>query len=176
MSITTKTGDTGETGLWSGQRISKDDLRVECYGTLDELNSFLGEAKHYVKSAEVHKIIEQVQKDLFKVAGELATKDIPFVDPVSEMETDEMTAQIHNFESKVELTGFVLPGSIISSAKLDICRTIARKAERRIITLSRHEKIPATIIKYVNRLSDLIYIMARFEEKMEGKIRLKNLE
>ena len=176
MSITTKTGDTGETGLWSGQRIPKDDLRVECYGTLDELNSFMGEAKHYVKSDEVLKIIEQVQKDLFKVAGELATKDIAFIDPVSDKEIDEMTAQIHSFESRVELTGFVLPGSIIQSAKLDICRTIARKAERRIIALSRVEKIPATLIKYVNRLSDLLYMMARFEEKLENKIRPKNLE
>lgn len=176
MSITTKTGDKGETGLWSGQRIPKDDLRVECYGTLDELNSFLGEAKHYVKSAEVLKIIEQVQKDLFKVAGELATKDIQFIDPVTDKEIDLMTSIIHDFESKVELTGFVLPGSTIQSAKLDICRTIARKAERRIIALSRIEKIPVTIIKYVNRLSDLLYMLARFEEKLENKIRPKNLE
>jgi ATP:cob(I)alamin adenosyltransferase len=176
MSITTKTGDSGETGLWSGQRIAKDDLRVECYGTLDELNSFMGEAKHFVKSARVLGIVEQVQKDLFKVAGELATKDTQFIDPITEKEIDKMTSIIHEFELQVELTGFVLPGSTIQSAKLDICRTIARKAERRIITLSRHEKIPAEIIKYVNRLSDLLYIMARFEEKLENKVRPRNLE
>jgi cob(I)alamin adenosyltransferase len=176
MSITTKTGDQGETGLWSGQRIPKDDLRVECYGTLDELNSFLGEAKHYVKSAEVLRIIEQVQKDLFRVAGELATKDIQFIDPVTDKDADIILAYINDFESKVELTGFVLPGSTIQSAKLDICRTIARKAERRIISLSKSENIPATLLIYVNRLSDLLYIMARFEEKLVDKIRPKNLE
>jgi len=176
MSITTKTGDKGETGLWSGQRIAKDDLRVECYGTLDELNSFMGEAKHYVKSDEVHKIIEQVQKDLFKVAGELATKEIAFFDPITDHENELMTSIIHDFESRVELTGFVLPGSTIQSAKLDICRTIARKAERKIISLSRQENISATLIIYVNRLSDLLYMMARFEEKLENKIRPKNLE
>lgn len=176
MSITTKTGDQGETGLWSGQRIPKDDLRVDCYGTLDELNSFMGEAKHYVKSAEVLQIIEQAQKDLFKVAGELATKEIEFFDPVTEKEIDLMTTIIHDFEAKVELSGFVLPGSTIQSAKLDICRTIARRAERKIIALSRREKIPATLLIYVNRLSDLLYMMARFEEKLQDKIRPKNLE
>lgn len=176
MSITTKKGDQGETGLWSGQRIPKDDLRVECYGTLDELNSFLGEAKHYVKSAEVLKIIEQVQKDLFRVAGELATKDIQFIDPVTNKENEEITGIINDFESKVELTGFVLPGSTIQSAKLDICRTIARKAERRIISLSKSESIPSTLLIYVNRLSDLLYMMARYEEKLVNKIRPKNLE
>jgi cob(I)alamin adenosyltransferase len=176
MSITTKTGDKGETGLWSGQRIAKDDIRVESYGTVDELNSFMGEAKHYVKSEEVLKIIEQVQRDLFKVAGELATKDKKFIDSVTESEIEEMTSIIHDFESRVELKGFVLPGSTIQSAKLDICRTIARKAERRIVALSRNETIPPTVIKYVNRLSDLLYILARFEEKLENKIRPKNLE
>lgn len=176
MSITTKTGDQGETGLWSGQRIPKEDLRVECYGTLDELNSFMGEAKHYVKSNEVLKIIEQVQKDLFKIAGELATKEMSFSEPVTEKEIDVMTSLIHDFESKVELSGFVLPGSTIQSAKLDICRTIARRAERRIIALSRIENIAATLIIYINRLSDLLYMMARYEEKLENKIRPKNLE
>ena len=176
MSITTKTGDQGETGLWSGQRIPKDDLRVECYGTLDELNSFLGEAKHYVKSSEILKIIEQVQKDLFRVAGELATKDMKFIDPVTNTDAGLILGIITNFESKVELTGFVLPGSTIQSAKLDICRTIARRAERRIITLSKSENVPTTLLIYVNRLSDLLYIMARFEEKLVDKIRPKNLE
>jgi len=176
MSITTKTGDQGETGLWSGQRIPKDDLRVECYGTLDELNSFLGEAKHYVKSLEVLNIIEQLQKDLFRVAGELATKDIQFIDPVTDKDNEQITGIINDFESKVELTGFVLPGSTKQSAKLDICRTIARKAERRIISLSKTENIPAALLIFVNRLSDLLYIMARYEEKLVNKIRPKNLE
>jgi ATP:cob(I)alamin adenosyltransferase len=174
MSITTKTGDNGDTGLWSGQRVWKDDLRVEAYGTLDELSSFLAEAKHYVKSDEVLNIIEKIQLDIFRIAGELATKDAEFLNPLTGEDVDEMTSMIAGFEEKVELTGFVIPGSTIQSAKLDICRTVARRAERNIISLFKQEKISDLTIKYVNRVSDLLYMMARYEEKLEGKIRFKN--
>jgi cob(I)alamin adenosyltransferase len=173
MSISTKTGDKGETGLWSGQRIPKDDIRVESYGTVDELNSFLGDAKHYTKHNEVVDIIEEIQRNLFKVGGQLATVDKLYLEPVSENDVERLTSLVHHYESIVPLTGFVIPGSTKQSAKLDICRTIARRAERLIIKLSKIEKIDEVIIRYMNRLSDLFYMMARFEEKQAGKIRFK---
>jgi len=173
MSISTKSGDKGKTGLWSGERVWKDDLRVEAYGTIDELNSFLGEAKHYVTEKTIYEQIESIQNDLFRVAGQLASKDIQYVIPIEEKDAERLTEMVYHYELMVELTGFVIPGSTIVSAKLDICRTIARRAERIIITLKKNEDIPELIIHYVNRLSDLLFIMARYEEKKLDKIQPK---
>jgi cob(I)alamin adenosyltransferase len=173
MSISTKTGDKGTTGLWSGERTWKDDLRVEAYGTVDELNSFLGEAKHFTEDKEIFEIIENVQDSLFRVAGQLASKSKQFVELISDNDIDKLTEWVHQYEQQVTLTGFVIPGSTLSSAKLDICRTIARRAERKIISLMRKEDIPDELVKYVNRLSDLLFIMARKEEAVEDKIQHK---
>jgi len=173
MSISTKTGDKGQTGLWSGERVWKDDLRVDAYGTVDELNSHIGEAKHFVESKEIFGILEQVQRELFKVAGQLATKDMEYADPLDQSHVDHLTNLVHHFETLVNLTGFIIPGSTVSSAKLDICRTIARRAERNVITLARNENIKELVIQYLNRLSDLLFIMARIEEKQVDKIKYK---
>ena len=175
MSISTKTGDKGETSLWTGERIKKNDLRVEAYGTVDELNSTVAEAKHLVKSERVKKIIIEIQNDLFRVAGALASMG-EFAFPVQVEDVERITAYVYEFEREVELTGFVIPGSTIQSAKLDTCRTIARRAERRILSLDEKEKVPEPVKKYVNRLSDLIYMMARFEEKAENKLEFKKWE
>ena len=171
MSISTKTGDRGQTGLWSGERVWKDDIRVDAYGTVDELNSHIGEAKHYVESKNIFEILEQVQRELFKVGGQLATKNQEYSDPVLCTHVEKLTEWVHHFESLVELKGFVIPGSTVASAKLDICRTIARRAERNVITLARNEEVQGALIQYLNRLSDLLFIMARIEE--EGKIKFK---
>lgn len=171
MSISTKSGDKGQTGLWSGERVWKDDVRVDAYGTVDELNSHLGEAKHFVKSKEIFGIIEQLQRELFNVAGQLATKDKEYIESVKQSHVDHLTDMVHQFEKQVELSGFVIPGSTVSSAKLDICRTVARRAERIVIALSKKEMVQELVIQYLNRLSDLLYIMARVEEV--GKIKFK---
>jgi len=173
MSISTKTGDKGKTGLWSGERVWKDDLRVEAYGTIDELNSFLGEAKHYVSEKLIFERIELIQNDLFRVAGQLASKDTQYVVPMELQDVENLTEMVHDYESKIELKGFVIPGSTIASAKLDICRTIARRAERIIISLKKNEDIPEVLIQYVNRLSDLLFMMARCEEQKADKINPK---
>jgi len=173
MSISTKTGDKGKTGLWSGERVWKDDLRVEAYGTIDELNSFMGEAKHYVTEKQIFEQIEIIQNDLFRVAGQLASKDTLYVVPLVDSDIENLTKQVHEYESRIELAGFVIPGSTISSAKLDICRTIARRAERIIISLKKTEDIPEVLIQYINRLSDLLFMMARCEEKKVDKIQPK---
>lgn len=173
MSISTKTGDNGETFLWSGERISKDDLRVESYGTIDELNAFISEAKHYVNSQEVKKILNEIQNDLFRLGGELASKDKQYPHPIEEADVERITNYVEQFEKRVKLKGFVVPGSTIQSSKLEICRTVARRAERRIISLDKKEPVSPIIKKYINRLSDLLFLMARFEEYLLNKIEYK---
>lgn len=170
MSITTKTGDTGQTSLWSGERVNKDNIRVESYGTIDELNSFLGEAKHYVKSVYVKKIILEIQNDLFKIAGTLASKDKIYINPIEKKDVERLEQLIKIFEDKMNLKGFVIPGNTLSSSKIDVCRTVSRRAERRIITLANSEKVDLELRKYINRLSDLLFLLARYEEFVVDKI------
>lgn len=170
MSISTKKGDKGETSLWSGERVSKDNIRVESYGTIDELNSNLGEAKHYVKSNKIKNIIIDIQNDLFKVAGTLASKEKTYVSPIITKDVDKLNEIVKELEEKMKLKGFVIPGSTLSSSKIDVCRTISRRAERRIISLSNNEKIDIELRKYVNRLSDVLFLLARYEEFILDKI------
>jgi ATP:cob(I)alamin adenosyltransferase len=173
MSISTKTGDNGETSLWSGERVSKDDIRVESYGTVDELNAFISEASHYVNSKEVRTILKEIQDDLFKVGGELASKGKQYIHPIEESDVERITGYVEYFEKRINLKGFVIPGSTLQSSKLDICRTISRRAERRIVSLDKNESVSPTIKKYINRLSDLLFVMARFEEFLQNKIEYK---
>ena len=175
MSISTKTGDKGKTSLWTGERVKKNGPRVEAYGTVDELNSHLAEAKHLVKSGKVRKIIVEVQNDLFQVAGALASIG-DYLYPVTGEDVERITNYVYEFEKEVELSGFVIPGNTVQSAKLDVCRTVARRAERRILALAEQEDVPEPLRKYVNRVSDLIYMLARFEEKNEGKLEFKKWE
>ncbi len=172
MSISTKTGDKGKTSLWSGERVHKNSLRVEAYGTVDELNSNIAEAKHLVKSERIKTIIVEIQNDLFRVAGALASVG-DYIHPVTDEDVERITNYVHEFEKEVELTGFVIPGNTVQSAKLDVCRTIARRAERRMLSLAERETIPEPVKKYVNRLSDLLFMLARFEEKIENKLEFK---
>lgn len=172
MSIITKTGDNGNTNLWSGERVKKNSPRVEAYGTVDELSSHLSEAQHVVKSDHVKKIIKEILDDLFNVGGDLASIG-NFMYPIRDEDIERISNYVHEFEKGVELTGFVVPGNTPQSAKLDVCRTVARRAERRILTLADEENVPIPTRKYINRLSDLLYIMARFEEKNEGQLEFK---
>ena len=168
--ISTKTGDGGLTDLWSGERVRKDDDRVEAYGTVDELSSFLGEAKHWAKRPETLEILEEIQRDLFRVGGELASRGTPFSDPLRLEDEERLFTRVERFERELGLKGFVVPGSTVQSAKLDIARTVARRAERRIVTLAGESEVSPALRKYVNRLSDLLFILARWEEDGEGKI------
>jgi cob(I)alamin adenosyltransferase len=170
MSISTKTGDKGKTSLWSGERCNKSNIRVEAYGTVDELNANLSEAKHLVKSTKVKKIILKIQNDLFKVAGSLATIG-PYKYPIEDKDVERITKIVELLEAKVKLKGFVIPGSTPQSAKLDVCRTIARRAERRILTLNKKKPVDDVLKQYINRLSDLIFVIARYEEFLQKKIR-----
>ena len=174
MSVVTKTGDDGTTGLWSGERVGKDELRVECYGTIDELNSFLGDARHAVKTDLAAARLDEIQEDLFRVAGTLATRgEAAYAQPVCEDDVERLTAWVYELEKMVPLTGFVIPGSTAASAKLDICRTVCRRAERRIVALTRIETVDRCTLSYVNRLADALFMIARYEEQAEGAIRFK---
>jgi len=159
-------GDKGETSLVGG-RVQKDDSRVEAYGTVDELNSTIGLAKSFSKDPKVSVILDKVQNDLFVVGAELATvtqkgsesrvtgDDILWL----EKESDGMEAEL------VPIKKFVLPnGSQVASA-LHVARSVCRRAERRIVSLSRKESVNPEIIRYVNRLSDTLFIMARYENQ-----------
>ncbi|GAB1483293.1 cob(I)yrinic acid a,c-diamide adenosyltransferase [Treponema sp.] len=174
MSIATKTGDDGNTGLWSGERIGKDELRVESYGTIDELNSFLGDARRCLTTERVAQIVDELQEDLFRVAGSLASRGgSAYAQLVSTEDVERITSYVHELEAAVPLKGFVIPGSTEASARLDISRTVCRRAERRIVALSRQEDVNPEVKRFVNRLSDLLFMLARFEEADSGAIRYK---
>ncbi len=166
MKIYTKTGDKGETSLYDGKRVSKDDIRVESYGTIDELNSILGFARNFIEDDEIINIIYKIQRELFDVAGELATaNNEKFPEKINEEHILYLERVIDEYISKVEqVDRFIIPGTNKASASLHMARTVCRRAERRILTLNKQEAIRETLIKYVNRLSDTIYAVARYLE------------
>jgi len=170
MSIVTKTGDEGLTSLWSGERVWKDDLRVEAYGTIDELSSFLGVARHSSTLAETIAEIEHIQKTLVRVAAELASRGTPFTKPLDAIDEAELTAKVEALETRIPLRGFVLPGMTKASADLDAARTVCRRAERRVIGLARDAEVSDSLRSWLNRLSDFLFMLARAEEEAEGKI------
>jgi cob(I)alamin adenosyltransferase len=174
MKIYTKTGDKGETGLFGGGRVSKSSERIEAYGTIDELNSFIGLAITEIKSEDIKKLLQKIQNQLFTVGSDLATiwtsktekLNIPRVTKEFYLEAEK---EIDKFENELEpLKNFILPGGSKSSSLLHICRTICRRAERRIIALNKIEKINEHIVIYLNRLSDLFFVLSRFENKVSN--------
>lgn len=168
MKIYTKSGDKGTTSLYDNSRIAKDSLRVESYGTIDELNSSLGFAKNFIEDKKVYKIIRNIQRKLFNVAGELATPDWEsFPERISESDIKTLEEEIDYFLEEMnqkEKSMFIIPGSSKASAALHQSRTICRRAERRITALAGESEISPLLQKYVNRLSDLLYTLARFSE------------
>jgi len=174
MKIYTKGGDKGETGLFGGERVSKDSLRIETYGTVDELNSFIGLALVEIKDYEVKKLLERIQNTLFILGSDLSAPDnvkdkshnIP---RISKLNYEEIEKEIDKFDSRLgELKNFILPGGSKSAALLHICRTICRRAERRVVALNNAVNISPDIIIFLNRLSDLFFVLARYENKISG--------
>lgn len=168
MKIYTKTGDKGQTSLYDGTRVSKFDIRVESYGTIDELNSNLGVSRQFCENEEIKDILLKIQRKLFNVAGELATIDgANFPERVTEEDIVWLEHLIDHFLDQMnrdEVFQFIIPGSNNFSAHMHVSRTVCRRAERRILELSTHAEIRPVLIKFVNRLSDAIYTMARFSE------------
>ena len=165
MKIYTKTGDKGKTSLYDGSRVDKDDLRVESYGTLDELNSYIGLCTNYAKD-EDKEILRNIQIKLFAVSAELATREEgKYKTPITDDDVEYLEKIIDSYIEKIDkMDAFIVPGTSLISANLHIARTICRKAERRIISLSKIENVNPALLKYINRLSDLIYAIARYNE------------
>ena len=171
--IYTRTGDKGETGLVGGARVPKDSLRVEAYGNVDELNSVLGVVRAFTIDRELDEVIADLQNDLFVVGSDLASapnsqqRNIP---RISDEKIISMERTIDKFEAELSpLSAFILPGGGVTGSLLHNARTVARRAERRIVTLGKTEKINEELIRYMNRLSDLLFVMARVANRRENK-------
>jgi len=181
MVIYTRTGDKGQTSLFNGQRVSKADLRVEVYGTVDELNSVIGiviaesqksplkadqplaeKVKSQKYNSKLKNELIEIQRDLFEIGSVLASTDVSDLgylgNRVKEFEgsIDEMTDQMP------ALSNFILPGGGKTGAMFHFARTVARRAERKVVLLDEREKVDKNIVMYLNRLSDLLFTMARF--------------
>ena len=168
MSISTGSGDKGTTSLYSGERVKKYSLRPEAYGTVDEYGSYLGAVKSIAQNPRTKEIIIYIQSSLFPLCTELATipeKLNTVKKLIGSEEIERVETWIKELEEELKLpASFVMPGENLSSSLLHIARTIIRRAERRIVELSEKEKgISPNLLKYVNRLSDLTYLLARLE-------------
>ncbi|MBI5299255.1 MAG: cob(I)yrinic acid a,c-diamide adenosyltransferase [Deltaproteobacteria bacterium] len=170
MSVVTKTGDKGTTGLLSGERVSKTDPRVKVYGALDELVSFVGWVRSLKPMAQLASPLKQIQTDLFRLGAELASTKLDSrwkMTPINTKDVEQLEVWIKEFEPQLDLPhSFVLPGGTPCSASLDIARTITRRVERKIVGLMEAKIYTNTeALRYVNRLSDLLFVFARYEQK-----------
>lgn len=163
MKIYTKTGDLGQTSLFGGARVPKNDARIEAYGTIDELSSHLGVARTTPLPSSVDAVLHQVQLDLFEIGAHLASPGTSRFPGVDAARIEELEQAIDAMERELTpLTTFILPGGSSSSAHLHVGRTVCRRAERLVVALQ--DDSPATIstIAYLNRLSDFLFVAARF--------------
>ena len=166
--IYTKTGDAGETHLAGGQKVAKDSLRIECYGTVDELNAFVGMAcvSAEERIPEMAVILRRVQHELFNLGSILATKpqDVhPKQARITSAEVEQLEEEIDRANADlVPLRSFVLPGGSRLNAELHACRTICRRAERLAVSLAREEETPPEAVQYLNRLSDAFFVWSRW--------------
>ncbi len=173
MKIYTKTGDNGDTGLFFGGRVRKNDVRCEANGSIDETVSSLGIARSFCQNPEVLTILLEIQNSLFTAAAELATlpenyKDLKKYYKIIDSENvSKLEKTIDYIDSQIQLPpSFILPGASSGSAAIDLSRSILRRAEREIVTLKDEGKlVNEFVLKYINRLSDLLFMLARFEDK-----------
>jgi len=166
MKIYTKTGDNGSTGLIGGTRISKDDIRLEAYGCIDELNAFMSVLVSENLEAQDHNFILEIQHHLFKIGSYLATDQsattLKITQPVTEKMLQNIEFEIDRITSGLpEIHQFVIPGGNKASAMCHVCRTTCRKAERQVVKVSRTYTVDNHIICYLNRLSDYFFVLGR---------------
>jgi cob(I)alamin adenosyltransferase len=174
MSIATRTGDDGNTRLFGGQRVPKDHPRVAAYGAVDELNACVGLVRGAELDPDLEKVLARIQSELFDLGAELATprEDNPLAErvlPFPPTALEAMDRDLQALEDQMPpMTAFVLPGGHPTAAQLHVCRTVARRAERLVVTLARQERVPGMILKYLNRFSDLLFVMARHVNAAHG--------
>jgi cob(I)alamin adenosyltransferase len=173
--IYTKTGDDGRTGLFGGGRVSKDDLRVEAYGDVDELNAVIGAARSVEMMPRIDEVIAPVQRDLFAIGALLATphpeehkKQLEKA-RIGDKRIAQLEQAIDDGEEELEpLKAFIMPGGTPKAAALHVARTVCRRAERAVVRLAKVEEVPPIVVIYLNRLSDLLFVLARVANKRAG--------
>jgi len=164
--IYTRTGDDGSTGLGDGTRVGKDSARVNAYGTVDELNSAIGIVLACDIDERMREVLTQVQHDLFDLGGELC---IPGMAMVHAPDIDRLEQTLDAFnENLPPLKDFILPGGGMAAAQCHLARTICRRAEREVVTLARHDAVRPEAVRYLNRLSDLLFVLARVLARASG--------
>ncbi len=172
IKIYTKTGDKGKTSLYGGDRVSKNHPRLNAYGTVDELNSQIGLAAAFIKDAELKKILAGLQNDLFDLGGDLATplENIKLkVNRIDSVYVERLEKFIDKFnEALPALKVFILPGGGAAAGQLHVARTICRRAEREAVSLSENFDINEKVVVYLNRLSDLLFVLARYANFLEN--------
>ena len=173
MKIYTRTGDEGETSLFGGKRVAKNSLRIQAYGTVDELNAVIGVAVASTADEKLAVVLHQIQKDLFTVGADLATpigvKDSKSL-RIQQTDIARLEREIDLHEEELEpLKYFILPGGTICAASLHHAHTVCRRAERDSFVLSGHEEINKHVLVYLNRLSDLLFVLARVANVRAGK-------
>ena len=177
VKIYTKTGDEGDTSLFGGDRVGKHDPRIEAYGSLDELNAYLGWFRSVTRDEDLAGMVTRIQPVLFDLGAHLATpahsdkarRILPRLEPVK---INELERCIDILETELEpLAAFILPGGTEDSALLQVTRAVCRRAEREVVRATREHNVdvPATGLAYLNRLSDLLFVMARVANRRQGK-------
>lgn len=175
MKIYTRTGDAGDTGLFGGGRVPKDHARVEAYGDVDELNAVLGWVRAAEPMPRIDEIIVPVQRDLFSLGALLATPDREKMRAhlqkarIDDDRIRELELAIDECERELDpLRSFIIPGGTAKAAALHVARTVCRRAERRVVGLQRDAEVPELAVRYLNRLSDLLFMLARVANRRAG--------
>ena len=175
LKIYTKTGDRGDTGLFGGGRVEKSDPRVEAYGEVDELNAVIGMARAVEMMPRIDEVLVPVQRDLFSIGALLATPDPEKMKQqlakarIDDDRIAQLERAIDDGEHELEpLKSFILPGGTPKAAALHVARTVCRRAERRVVSLAREVDMPPLVVIYLNRLSDLLFVLARVANRRAG--------
>jgi len=176
LKIYTKTGDKGETSLFGGKRVPKDSLRIEAYGTVDELNSVIGVCRSVNTVKEVDSILEEIQNDLFTLGADLATPQSSEnkIQRIQSSDISRLEHHIDRIELLLEpLRNFILPSGNRAAAMLHLARTVCRRAERLVVKLAHEESINESSIVYLNRLSDLFFVLGRWVNTLSNTPEIK---
>ena len=175
MKIYTKTGDAGSTGLFGGGRVPKDDPRVEAYGDVDELNAVIGVARAAEPMPRIDEVLVAVQRDLFAIGALLATPDREKMAQhlekarIDDARIRDLERAIDDADAELEpLRSFIVPGGSTKAASLHVARTVCRRAERRVVRLQHEVELPPLAVIYLNRLSDLLFTLARLANRRAG--------
>jgi cob(I)alamin adenosyltransferase len=175
MKIYTKTGDSGDTGLFGGGRVGKDHPRVEAYGDVDELNATLGLVRALEPMPRIDEVVVPIQRDLFSIGALLATPDRDKMRAslekarIDDTRIRELELAIDQCETELEpLRSFIVPGGTAKAAALHVARTVCRRAERRVVALQQTEELPSLVVIYLNRVSDLLFMLARVANRRAG--------